>query len=98
MVQQMVVTFAALQDAERNIRTCVGSVRGKLDDLTEYLTPLTETWQGDAAQAYQARMQEWRAAAKDLADALERIAGIVRTAEANYRNAMTTNKSMWPVR
>jgi early secretory antigenic target protein ESAT-6 len=98
MAQQMVVTFAALQSAERNIRTCVGTVRGKLDDLATYLTPLTETWQGDASQAYQARMQEWRAAAKDLAEALERIAGIVRTAESNYRNAVTTNKSMWPVK
>ena len=98
MVQKMVVTFAALQDAERDIRTCVGNVRGKLDDLAEYLTPLTNSWTGDASQAYQARMQEWHAAAKDLADALERIAGIVRTAESNYRSAVTTNKTMWPVR
>ena len=98
MVEKMVVTFAALQDAEKNIRTCAGNVRGRLDDLAGYLTPLTETWQGEAKEAYQARMQQWRAAAQDLATALDKIAGIVRTAESNYRGAVTTNKSMWPVR
>jgi early secretory antigenic target protein ESAT-6 len=98
MVEKMVVTFAALQDAEKNIRTCAKNVRGRLDDLAGYLTPLTETWQGEAKEAYQARMQEWRAAAQDLATALEKIAGIVRTAESNYGNAVSTNKSMWPVR
>lgn len=98
MVQNMVVTFAALQNAERNIRSCVESVRGRLDGLAADLVPLTESWEGQAQQAYQARMAEWRSAAKDLADALERIGGIVRTAESNYRNAVTTNKSMWPVR
>ncbi|MFL6120575.1 WXG100 family type VII secretion target [Actinophytocola sp.] len=98
MVEKMVVTFAALQDAERDIRSCVTKVRGKLDDLDGYLTPLTGSWTGDAATAYQARMREWRAAAKDLADALERIAGIVHTAESNYGNAVATNKSIWPVR
>lgn len=94
----MVVTFGALQDAERNIRTCVEKVHGGLDDLAGYLTPLTESWQGEAAQAYQARMAQWRSAAKDLTEALNRIAGIVRTAEGNYRGVVTTNKSMWPVR
>ena len=98
MAEKMLVTFAALQDAEKDIRTCVGNVRGRLDDLAGYLTPLTETWQGDAKEAYQARMRQWRSAAQDLTDALEKIAGIVRTAESNYRNAVTTNKSMWPVR
>lgn len=98
MVQQMVVTFAALQDAERNIRTCVDGMHEKLDGLARDLTPLTESWSGDAQQAYRARMQEWRAAAKDLTDALSRIGGIVHTAESNYRSAVTTNKTMWPVR
>lgn len=98
MVEKMVVTFAALQNAEKNIRTSVGEVRGRLDDLADYLTPLTENWEGEAREAYQARMREWHSAAKDLADALERIAGIVRTAESNYRSAVTTNKNMWPVR
>ena len=98
MVQQMVVTFAALRDAERDIRACVAKVRGKLDDLATDLAPLAESWTGDAATAYQARMREWHAAAQDLGTALEKIAGIVRTAESNYGNAVSTNKSMWPVR
>lgn len=98
MVQNMVVTFAALQDADRNIRTCVDNVRGRLDDLAAYLTPLGQSWTGEAAEAYQARMQEWHAAAKDLTEALSRIGGIVRTAEANYGKAVRTNKSMWPVK
>lgn len=98
MVQQMVVTFAALQNADRNIHTCADNVRGRLDDLAAYLTPLTQSWTGEAAEAYQACMQEWHAAAKDLAEALSRIGGIVRTAESNYGNAVSTNKSMWPVK
>jgi early secretory antigenic target protein ESAT-6 len=98
MVQKMVVTFAALQDAERHIRQCADDIGGKLDDLKTYLAPLTESWSGEASQAYAARMREWNTAAEDLDATLRKIAGIVRTAEANYRNAVTTNKNMWPVR
>jgi hypothetical protein len=43
-------------------------------------------------------MREWCAAASDLADVLGRVAGMVRTAEANYRNAVTTNQTMWPTK
>jgi ESAT-6 family protein len=98
MVQQMVVTFAALQDVEREIRECGDKLRGKLDELAADLNPLTQSWQGEAADAYRECMADWRAAAGDLADVLSRIAGMVRTAESNYRTAVSTNKSMWPVR
>jgi 6 kDa early secretory antigenic target len=98
MVQQMVVGFAALQNAERDINKCADNMRGRLDDLAAYLTPLTQSWTGEAAEAYQALMQQWHSAANDLTEALGKIAGIVRTAESNYRSAVTTNKSMWPVR
>jgi hypothetical protein len=33
-----------------------------------------------------------------IADVLGRVGGMVRTAESNYRSAVSTNKSMWPVR
>jgi early secretory antigenic target protein ESAT-6 len=98
MVQKMVVTFEALRTAEQNIARCVDEVNGKLDGLAGQLTPLTADWEGAASTAYQAKKREWDSAAKDLFDALGKIGGIVRTAEANYRGAMTTNKSMWPVR
>jgi WXG100 family type VII secretion target len=98
MVQQMVVTFAALQDVERGIRECGDKLRGDLDELAADLTPLMRRWQGEAADACRERMADWRAAADDLADALSRIAGMVRTAESNYRTAVSTNKSIWPVR
>jgi WXG100 family type VII secretion target len=98
MVQKMVVTFVALQDTERTIRTSAEKMRGKLDELAADLAPLTESWSGEAAQAYHEHMREWRAAAKDLTDVLGRIAGMVRTVESNYRNAVTTNKSIWPTR
>ena len=98
MVRQMVVSFAALQEAEREIGRCADRVRGELDDLAADLAPLTASWQGAAAEAYQEHMREWRAAAADIADVLGRVAGMVRTAESNYRSAVSTNKSMWPVR
>jgi early secretory antigenic target protein ESAT-6 len=98
MVQQMVATFSALRDAEQNIARCVEEVQGKLEDLAGQLTPLTANWEGEASAAYQAKKREWDSAAKDITEALSKIGGIVRTAESNYRGAMTTNKRMWPVR
>jgi WXG100 family type VII secretion target len=94
----MVVTFAALQDAEKGIRSGADTMREKLDELAADLTPLTQSWTGEAAEAYQKHMREWTEAAKDLTDVLSRLAGMVRTAESNYRNMVTTNKSMWPTR
>jgi WXG100 family type VII secretion target len=98
MVHKMVVTFAALQDAERTIRSGSETMHAKLDELAADLGPLTGSWTGEAAEAYQAHMREWRASAADLADVLGRIAGMVRTAESNYHNAVTTNQTMWPTR
>jgi early secretory antigenic target protein ESAT-6 len=98
MVQKMVVTFAALQETEKTIRAGADTMRQKLDELAADLTPLTESWTGEAAEAYQRYMREWRAAATDLADVLGRVAGMVRTAESNYRSAVVTNKSIWPAR
>jgi early secretory antigenic target protein ESAT-6 len=98
MVQRMVVTFAALQQAEREIRRCVEEMRGKLEDLATDLAPLTQSWTGDAASAYQQHMREWQSAAGDINDVLGKVAGMVRTAESNYRSAVTTNKNIWPVR
>jgi len=98
MVQKMVVTFAALQEAERTIRSGSERMHAKLDELATDLDPLTRSWTGEAAEAYEAHMRDWRAAASDLADVLGRIAGMVRTAESNYRNAVTTNQTMWPTK
>jgi ESAT-6 family protein len=98
MVAQMVVTFAALQEAEKTIRSGSDTLHRKLDELAADLGPLTRSWTGEAAQAYQEHMREWRSAAGDLADVLGRIAGMVRTAESNYRSAVVTNQGMWPTR
>lgn len=98
MVQKMVVTFAALQEAERTIRSGSETMHAKLDELAADLGPLTRSWTGEAAEAYQEHLREWRAAASDLADVLGRIAGMVRTAESNYRNAVATNQTMWPTK
>src|SRR4051794_1250540 len=98
MVQQMVMTFAALQDVERGIRECGDKLRGELDELAADLTPPTRRWQGEAADACRERTADWHAAAADRADVLSRVAGMVRTAESNYRTAVSTNKSIRPVR
>jgi WXG100 family type VII secretion target len=77
------------------VASTAARISGRLDDLRRAVTPLAATWEGQAAQEYQARQRQWDVAAADLARVLVDIGRALGEAEAGYRATENANASLW---
>jgi WXG100 family type VII secretion target len=85
------VTFGELASAQSNITSTVNGVNGQLDDLKSFLAPMVSTWDGAAAETYNALQRQWDTAAAELNQVLAQIATAVGTANDAYQQAENTN-------
>lgn len=85
------VTFGELQAAQQNITGTVNAVNGQLDDLRSFLAPMVSTWEGQAAETYNALQRQWDTAAAELNQVLAQIATAVGTANDAYNQAEQAN-------
>jgi len=93
MSGHMKVTFGELAAGQQNITGTVNAVNGQLDDLKSFLAPMVATWEGSAAETYNALQRQWDTAAADLNQVLAQIATAVGTANDAYQQAESTNTS-----
>jgi 6 kDa early secretory antigenic target len=89
------VSFAALESARADVAQTATRISGRLDELRRFLTPLAATWEGRAAQDYQARQRQWDTAATDLAAVLGQIGVAVAAANDGYRQVEQANAARW---
>ena len=94
-MSEIKVTFAALDAAQADVASTARRISGRLDDLRRAVTPLAATWDGQAAEEYQARQKQWDTAAADLARVLVDIGRALGDAEAGYRATENANASLW---
>lgn len=85
------VTYSELSAAQGNITGTVNVVNGQLDDLRSFLAPMVSTWEGNAAENYNALQRQWDTAAAELNQVLAQIATAVGTANDAYNQAETAN-------
>jgi early secretory antigenic target protein ESAT-6 len=90
-VSEVKVTFGELSAAQGNISSTVNAVNGQLDDLKAFLAPMVSTWEGTAAETYNALQRQWDTAAAELNQVLAQIATAVGTANEAYQVAENTN-------
>lgn len=91
MSDQIKVTFAELQATQEKTQSTVTAVNGQLDDLKNYLRPLVSTWTGAAAEAYNAKQQQWDSAATDLNSVLAAIGKALGAANEGYQATESSN-------
>jgi WXG100 family type VII secretion target len=89
------VSFAALESARADVAQTAMRISGRLDELRRFLAPLAATWDGRAAQDYQARQRQWDTAATDLAAVLGQIGVAVAAANDGYRQVEQANAARW---
>jgi len=89
------VSFAALESARADVAQTATRISGRLDELRRFLAPLAATWEGRAAQDYQARQRQWDTAATDLAAVLGQIGVAVAAANDGYRQVEQANAARW---
>jgi WXG100 family type VII secretion target len=89
------VTFGALEAARSDVAGTAVRVGGRLDELRRAVAPLAASWQGQAAQEYQARQRQWDTAAADLARVLVDIGRALAAAHDGYRATENANAGRW---
>lgn len=68
------VTYAAIEDAGASCKSAGGQIESLFENLKSQIAPLTESWHGDAQQAWQQRQVEWNKALEEMNALLMRVA------------------------
>lgn len=89
------VSFGELSAAQQSVASTSHRISGQLDELKRYLAPLAATWEGQAAQDYQARQRQWDTAAADLTAVLAQIGVALGSANDNYQLVEQANARRW---
>jgi WXG100 family type VII secretion target len=92
---QLVVDFAAMQQAAADIQSAINKLNSDLDQLESDAQPLVSTWTGEAQQAYFQRQQMWSNAAKDLTQMLQAIQKALVDSTSDYHSTERTNTSLF---
>lgn len=69
-------SHAAIDMLVTEVNTSSKRLGDTLDDLTDYLKPITNGWEGDAAAAYKMHQTDWNNAAAALKSMLADIARV----------------------
>lgn len=90
---QIGVSFGKLQATHDKVTTIVSSMNSTLEDLKSYLRPLVSTWEGSAAENYNAKQAQWDQAALDLNQVLSAIGNALASANEGYQSTEKANAS-----
>lgn len=75
--------FGAIAGGAADIRSTSGQIQSLLGELKSRIAPMTATWEGESAVAYEDAQREWDEAAGELNQILDTIARTVE--EGNDR-------------
>ncbi|WP_030809844.1 WXG100 family type VII secretion target [Streptomyces sp. NRRL S-337] len=95
MPGKLKVHFGALAEATDELDSIAKSLQEHLTELDQAVSRVSESWDGDARQAFDAYFQRWRAASRSLHRAVRALHKTVHTAHGNYSAARTANLRMW---
>ena len=90
---QIKVTFGQLQATQEHTQQTVASMNSQLQDLKSYLAPLVSTWEGQAAENYNAKQRQWDTAANDLNEVLAAIGRALGSVNEGYQSTESQNAS-----
>lgn len=92
---QLVVNFAAMQQAGTDIQSAINKLNGDLDQLESDAKPLVDTWSGEAQQAYFQRQKVWTDAATELSQMLRDIQRALVDSTADYDGTEKSNTQLF---
>ncbi|WHT18880.1 WXG100 family type VII secretion target [Crossiella sp. CA-258035] len=92
---EIAVDFAQIGEGQAGCQRAATNMQSKLDDLKANLAPLVATWEGAAAEAYQARQKEWDQSAEKLQAILNRMGIALGTARDAYQQNEQSAAGSW---
>lgn len=95
MSDRIYADLAVLERGVIEFERVLGAYQETLSELDDRLSATLAQWEGTAEQAYRAVHDEWREQTHDLAERLVWLRQVIATAHGNYRNSLSTNRTMW---
>ena len=87
--------FGMIEGARADIQNSSNNINTKLADLKSFLAPLVASWDGAAAEAYQAAQAKWDSAATDLNQVLAAIGTAVGAGNEGMQATERSSASSW---
>jgi len=91
----ILVTFAALEDATQDLNQTRAALDQRLDELRSYLAQLNVTWVGGAHESYSVYQEMWNESYRELNLILARIGALLAQKNADYMSTEQSNMSAW---
>ncbi len=93
MATTFTTTVPEMRAAASHVADVAAAITARLSDLEHKLSPLVDTWKGDAASSFHNLKEQWHTDAQQLQNALMEIsAGLTRTT-SNYEQAEQTHET-----
>jgi len=92
-MSEILVNYAALENANSQIQSTARSVEEKLDTLRTRLQQMQ--WDGQDQEAYREHQAQWDRAVRDMNGVLQQIGAAVGTARENYMSTEASNAKVW---
>ncbi len=90
--------FAAFAEAEDAFQRVLDGVQRTLSDLDRDLPAALAQWTGEAVDVYRVAYGQWHQAARDMADRLAGLHGVIAVSNRNFRSARAAGLRMWAER
>jgi 6 kDa early secretory antigenic target len=85
MSDGMKIDYATIHNASDDCKKAGGQLQSLFDDLTNKLKPLTDTWLGDAQDAWHQRQTEWNQKHDEMNQVLAQIASVLPQIAESYQ-------------
>ena len=92
---QIKYDFGQISNTASDMRSSAARINGQLAELRDMIKPMTDTWEGTAAEIYRAHQAKWDQAAEDLNLILNQIADTVEEGNNQMMAVNTAAANSW---
>ncbi|MFB6568535.1 MULTISPECIES: WXG100 family type VII secretion target [Streptomyces] len=83
--QNLRVTYGALEQTAADIERAAKELQAELDKTWGAVKRVSESWEGEAHQAFQAAERQWNTRASHIQSTLHEVSAKIRAGSADYR-------------
>ncbi len=93
MATTFTTTVPEMTAAANHVADVAGSIASRLTDLESRLSPLLNSWKGEAAASFHNMREQWHQDAQQLHNALAEISAGLKATTANYDTTEESHKT-----
>ncbi|GGV02272.1 WXG100 family type VII secretion target [Kitasatospora aureofaciens] len=95
MSDHILVNFQTLHQASQDVQNSANKIEQMLSDLRKEVVKISQGWQGQAQQGYNAQQTKWDNSAQDLKDTCAKISSSLESAAQSYQQTEKKNAGLW---